>query len=114
QLGGEDGIRNLVKRVYQYNVTDLRIAHFFDIAMVERFERMFVSFLVGLLGGKPYNREQMITSHKRFGGLKDKHFDAFIHNFTIAMMHEQVNHSAINIMVGLMETTREDVTGRTK
>ncbi|KAJ9055968.1 hypothetical protein DSO57_1037879, partial [Entomophthora muscae] len=111
-IGKADGVNRLVKRVYQYNTLDKRIAHFFDLEMIDRFESMFGSFLIGLLGGKPYNRITMIRSHRSRVNLSDQHFNAFLDNITIALMHEKIPHSSINMLVELMEKTREDVCGR--
>ncbi|KAI9292337.1 globin-like protein [Neoconidiobolus thromboides FSU 785] len=110
-LGGIEGIKELAKRVYQYHVQDVRINTFFDFTMIYRFEQMLINFLVGLLGGKPYNQRSMRKAHRRLGGLSNEHFDAFVENLLNAMKHQKVDNVAIREILHLVEETREDVTG---
>ncbi|KAI0225185.1 hypothetical protein L0F63_003813, partial [Massospora cicadina] len=112
-MGGKEILEKLAARMYRYNAMDHRISHFFDIGMMAHFEQMFVAFLTGLLGGKPYNRKGMIYCHQRIE-LGDFHFDAFLENLTLAMRHEVISQGIIDSLMALIELTRDDVCGRSK
>ncbi|KAI0234913.1 hypothetical protein L0F63_007133, partial [Massospora cicadina] len=112
ELGETEGLEKLAKRMYQYNLLDSRISQYFEIGMISHFEKMFATFLSGLVGGKEYDRKAMIYSHRRVN-IQDHQFNAFVENMTVAMRHELIPQAVIDKLLVLIESTRDDICGRT-
>ncbi|KAJ9089886.1 hypothetical protein DSO57_1008287 [Entomophthora muscae] len=112
KLGGTEGVAQLSQNLFRLNSQDSRINMYFDAAFKDRFERMFVRFMTGILGGDPYNRRSMVKAHRRIGALTDEHFDAFQENLSIVLKQHGLITADHDFLLTQIEPTRNDVIGK--
>jgi hemoglobin len=112
RIGGEPSIDALVKTFYaDYVLKDPVINGFFKNVNMEKQMKMQKAFLNHVFGQKPYNGKGMRAAHKNLK-LTDEHFDHVIKALYDAIKSLGVSESDAKAIIGVAETTRNDVLGR--
>ena len=112
RIGGAPSIDALVKTFYaDYVLKDPVINHFFAKVNMEKQIKMQTAFLNHVFGQKEYNGKGMKAAHKHLK-LTDEHFDHVIKALYNAIKSLGVGESDAQAIIGVAETTRNDVLGR--
>ncbi|KAK9696828.1 hypothetical protein K7432_012265 [Basidiobolus ranarum] len=113
-LGGEETIAKVVEVFYtKYVLNDDRIKHFFVGIDMEKQRAMQTKFLAFAFGGPAFNGKKMNIAHRHLK-LTDADFDAVIDDLGKALRDFEVSEEIIAQIVGVAETTRDDVLGRSE
>lgn len=115
RLGGADGVRAVVVRLYEKLLTDPELSPFFagvNVEALRNSQHAFVSVATG--GPNKYTGQSLIVAHARLvkKGLTDKHFDGVIDHFKAVMKDLGVLSVFVEEAVAILESTREQVLGR--
>ena len=115
RLGGEAAVNAAVDVFYRNVLNDDRINHWFDGIDMERQAAKQKAFMTMVFGGpNSYTGADMRAAHKPLveKGLNDTHFDAVAENLDKALTELSVPRAEIDEVLGLVETTRNDVLDR--
>jgi hemoglobin len=115
EIGGEAAVDAAVDVFYRHVLSDDRIAHFFDGVDMERQAQKQKAFLTMAFGGPHnYTGKDMRDGHAHLvrQGLNDTHFDAVAENLGLTLKELGVAQPLIDQVLGIAESTREDVLGR--
>jgi hemoglobin len=115
KIGGEPAIHAAVEIFYKKVLADKRISYFFDHIDMKRQAEKQRAFLTFALGGtRQYNGRNMKAAHTKAvkEGLSDVHFDAVLENLALTLKELEVPEELIQEAAQIVETTREDVLGR--
>ena len=115
KIGGEAAIHAAVEIFYKKVLADKRINYFFDHIDMKRQaekQRVFLTFALG--GARQYNGRNMKAAHTKAvkEGLSDVHFDAVLENLASTLKELKVPEELIQEAAQIVETTRDDVLGR--
>jgi hemoglobin len=115
RVGGSQTIKRLVDRFYDRVLADPQLAPFFphtDMNALRAKQVMFITMLMGRT--RTFSGRSLTTAHAdaRAQGLNDGHFDSLLEHFRLALGDVGVGDDYSRELVDLVETTRNDVLGR--
>lgn len=115
QIGGDAAVDAAVDRFYRHVLSDDRINYWFDGIDMEKQAAKQKAFLTIAFGGpNHYSGKDMRAAHAHLvaRGLNDTHFDAVAENLVTTLKEMGVGQEAIDQVLAIVETTRNDVLGR--
>jgi hemoglobin len=115
KLGGEGAVNAAVDIFYRKVLSDDTINHFFEGVDMEKQAAKQKNFMTMAFGGpNNYTGEDMRKGHAHLveRGLNDEHFDAVAGHLKSTLEELTVAEELINEVLGIVETTRNDVLGR--
>jgi len=115
KLGGEAAVDAAVDIFYRHVLADDRISYWFDDVDMERQAAKQKAFMTLAFGGPShYSGQDMRDGHAHLvaRGLNDEHFDAVGENLVKALQELEVPRNLIDEVMGIVESTRDDVLGR--
>lgn len=113
-LGGQDGVSQIVKGTLSYTLSDPRIAHTFENSNVARVETLLIEQICELTGGPcEYTGQTMERSHRGLN-LTTSHFNSLVENLQKSMEDESVPFAAQNKLLAILAPMHSDVTGQPK
>jgi len=116
RLGGEAAVDAAVDIFYRHVLMDDRINYWFEDTDMERQAAKQKAFMTMAFGGPHnYSGKDMRDGHAHLveRGLNDEHFDAVKENLQPALRELEVPEEAIEEVSTIVESTRDDVLGRT-
>jgi len=116
RLGGEAAVDAAVDIFYRHVLMDDRINYWFEDTDMERQATKQKAFMTMAFGGPHnYSGKDMRDGHAHLveRGLNDEHFDAVKENLQTALRELEVPEEAIEEVSTIVESTRDDVLGRT-
>ena len=115
RIGGEAALAAAVDGLYRRIIADDSINRFFADIDMSKQRRKMKSFLSYAFGAKtPFGGQSMRDAHARLveQGLNDSHFDAVKNHILSTLQELQVKPQLIDEVMGITESTREDVLNR--
>jgi len=115
KLGGEGAVNAAVDIFYRKVLSDDTINHFFEGVDMEKQAAKQKNFMTMAFGGpNNYTGEDMRKGHAHLveRGLNDEHFDAVAGHLKSTLEELTIAEELINEVLGIVETTRNDVLGR--
>jgi hemoglobin len=111
RVGGEQGVKNLVRSFYDRVLKDPELAPFFENASIDRLFAMQYEFFAAALGG-PVNYSGLSIYQAHFGrGIEKEHFGRFVNHLIDTLKGFQLDESEIHMLIGRVNTYADDVTG---
>jgi len=115
QLGGDAAINAAVDVFYRRVLADAYIKRFFEGVDMSRQAAKQKAFLTMVFGGpNNYTGRDMREGHKHLVkmGLDDTHFDHVLAHLRSTLAELGVGEDGVQEVIGLAETTRDDVLDR--
>ncbi len=117
QLEGEEPIRAVVDLFYEKVLANDLLKDFFAAVDMDVLRAKQTAFMIKVLGGPDnYDGKDMATAHASLAdkGVSDEHFDAAIFCLQEALVESGVWGPTVEDVVSVVESTREDVLGRSE
>ena len=113
RIGGEQGVKNLVRAFYDRVLKDQELAPFFEEASIDRLYAMQYEFFTAALGG-PVNYSGISIAKAHFGkGIEREHFSKFVNHLIDTLQAWQLNEGEIHALISRVNTYSDEVTGST-
>ncbi len=115
KLGGAPAVDAAVEMFYKRVVADARINYFFfGVNVAEQIEKQKAFMAMAFGGPHHYTGRDMRRSHAKLVGMgmNDRHFDIVVEHLRDTLVTLQVPEDLIAEVVGICESTREDVMNR--
>jgi hemoglobin len=111
RVGGEQGVKNLVRSFYDRVLRDPELAPFFEDASIERLYSMQYEFFAAALDG-PVNYSGLSIHRAHFGrGIEREHFARFVNHLIDTLNSWQIDEHEIHSLISRINTYSDDVTG---
>jgi hemoglobin len=111
RVGGEAGVKNLVRSFYDRVLKDSELAPFFEDASIERLYRMQYEFFAAALGG-PVTYSGISVHQAHFGlGIEKNHFCRFVNHLIDTLKAFQLSEQDIHALISRVNTYADEVTG---
>ena len=111
RIGGEEGVKNLVRSFYDRVLKDSELAPFFEGASIDRLYRMQYEFFAAALGG-PVAYSGLSIHKAHFGlGIERDHFCRFVNHLIETLKAWQFNEKEVLSLISRVNTYADDVTG---
>ena len=111
RVGGEEGVKNLVRSFYDRVLKDPELAPFFEDASIERLHRMQSEFFAAALGG-PVTYSGLSVHQAHFGlGIEKTHFGLFVNHLIQTLKAFQLSEQDIHTLISRINTYADEVTG---
>jgi hemoglobin len=111
RVGGEQGVKNLVRAFYDRVLKDSELAPFFEDASIDRLFKMQYEFFAAALDG-PVTYSGLSVYQAHFGrGIDKDHFGRFVNHLIETLESFQMNEHEINALISRVNTYSDDVTG---
>ncbi|HEY3839644.1 MAG TPA: group 1 truncated hemoglobin [Bryobacteraceae bacterium] len=111
RVGGEQGVKNLVRSFYDRVLQDPELAAFFEDASIDRLFAMQYEFFAAALGG-PVGYSGLSIYQAHFGrGIEKDHFARFVNHLIETLRGFQLTESEIHALISRVNTYADDVTG---
>jgi hemoglobin len=111
RIGGENGVKNLVRSFYERVLKDSELAPFFEDASIDRLYRMQYEFFAAALGG-PVAYSGLSIHKAHFGlGIEREHFSRFVNHLIDTLKAWQFSEKEIHSLISRVNTYADDVTG---
>jgi hemoglobin len=111
RVGGEQGVKNLVRSFYAGVLKDPELAPFFEDASIDRLYKMQYEFFAAALGG-PVTYSGLSINQVHFGLGIDKHdFCRFVNHLIDTLKAFQLNDQEIHTLISRVNTYADEVTG---
>jgi hemoglobin len=111
RVGGEQGVKNLVRSFYDRVLKDPELAPFFEGASVERLFAMQYEFFAAALDG-PVKYSGLSIHQAHFGrGIEKEHFARFVNHLIDTLQAWQFSEQEINMLISRVNTYADEVTG---
>lgn len=111
RVGGEQGVKNLVRSFYDRVLKDPELAPFFETASLDRLFRMQSEFFGAALGG-PVTYSGLSICQAHFGmGIDRQDFARFVNHLIETLKAWQLSEHEINDLISRVNTYADDVTG---
>jgi hemoglobin len=111
RVGGEQGVKNLVRAFYDRVLKDPELASFFEDASIDRLYRMQSEFFAAALGG-PVAYSGLSINQAHFGlGIEKDHFCRFVNHLIDTLKAWQLSDHEIQALISRVNTYADDVTG---
>lgn len=104
---GEDAVKSVVERMYDFILDDERLAPYFDESNMESLITHQSAFIAMLAGGPDYHQHTPET-HAHMG-LRDEHFDAVLAYFHAALEEHDVDAGVIHGLKSRMQAYRASI-----
>ena len=110
RVGGEQGVKNLVRSFYDRVLKDPELASFFEDASIDRLFAMQYEFFAAALGG-PVRYSGLSIYQAHFGrGIEKQHFARFVNHLIETLQGFQLTESEIHALISRVNTYADDVT----
>ena len=111
RVGGEQGVKNLVRAFYDRVLQDPELASFFEDASIDRLYRMQYEFFAAALGG-PVTYSGLSIQQAHFGlGIDKDDFCRFVNHLIETMKSFQLTEHEIHTLISRVNTYADEVTG---
>jgi hemoglobin len=111
RIGGEQGVKNLVRAFYDRVLKDAELAPFFEDASIERLYAMQYEFFAAALDG-PVKYSGLTIHRAHFGrGIEKEHFARFVNHLIDTLQAWQLSEHEIQMLIGRVNTYADEVTG---
>ena len=111
RVGGEQGVKNLVRSFYDRVLKDPELAPFFEDASIEHLYSMQAEFFGAALGG-PVTYSGLSICQAHYGmGIEKEDFARFVNHLIDALSAWQFSEHEINDLISRVNTYADDVTG---
>ncbi len=111
RVGGEQGVKNLVRAFYDRVLKDPELAPFFEDASIDRLYKMQYEFFAAALGG-PVTYSGLSIHQAHFGlGIDKGDFCRFVNHLIDTLKAFQLNDQEIHTLISRVNTYADDVTG---
>ena len=111
RIGGEQGVKNLVRSFYDRVLKDPELAPFFENTTIERLYRMQYEFFAAALGG-PVTYSGLSIHRAHFGlGIEKQHFARFVNHLIDTLKAWQLDEHEIHGLISRVNTYADEVTG---
>lgn len=111
RVGGEQGVKNLVRAFYDRVLKDPELAEFFEGASIDRLYRMQFEFFAAALGG-PVTYSGLSIHQAHYGlGVEKEDFSRFVNHLIDTLKAFQVTDQEINTLISRVNTYADEVTG---
>jgi hemoglobin len=111
RVGGEQGVRNLVRSFYDRVLRDPELAPFFEDASIDRLYAMQYEFFAAALDG-PVKYSGLTVYQAHFGrGIEKQHFAQFVNHLIDTLQSFQFTEQEIHALISRINTYADDVTG---
>ena len=111
QLGGVNGVAELVEQFYQRGLEDDELAHFFANVDMKRLHNMQYEFMVSALGGPVHYSGAELRAVHEGRGITNQHFSKFVGHLADTMESRGISHLVVDAMLGRMATFRDKIVG---
>lgn len=111
QLGGIDGIAELVEHFYQRILKDDELAPYFVNVDMKRLHNMQFEFMVSALGGPVHYSGAELRAVHEGRGITNHHFAKFVGHLADTMECRGISHQTVDAMLGRMATFRDKIVG---
>lgn len=109
ELGGREGISNLVESLILEIATDERIIHYFADADIDRFHEMLTLHICEVTGGPcKYTGAPMPEVHRNMA-ISASEFNALVEDLIAAMEAEEIPVGTQNKLLAILAAMRDDV-----
>ena len=111
RVGGEQGVKDLIRSFYDRVLKDSELAPFFENASLERLYAMQYEFFAAALDG-PVTYSGISIYQAHFGrGIKAEHFGRFVNHLIDTLKAWQFSERELQLLIGRVNTYLDDVTG---
>ena len=111
RIGGEQGVKNLVRSFYDRVLKDSELAPFFEGSSVERLFAMQYEFFSAALDG-PVKYSGLSIHQAHFGrGIDKQHFARFVNHLIATLESWQLSEHEVQLLIGRVNTYADEVTG---
>ncbi len=111
RIGGEQGVKNLVRSFYDRVLKDPELAMFFENASIDRLYAMQYEFFAAALDG-PVKYSGISIHQAHFGrGIEKEHFARFVNHLIDTLKAWQLSEHEILLLIGRVNTYADEVTG---
>ena len=111
RVGGEQGVKNLVRSFYDCVLKDPELAPFFESASIERLYTMQYEFFAAALDG-PVRYSGLSIHQAHFGrGIEKEHFARFVNHLIDTLKAWQLSEQEIHLLISRVNTYADEVTG---
>jgi hemoglobin len=111
RIGGEQGVKNLVRAFYDRVLKDPELAPFFEEASIERLYRMQYEFFAAALGG-PVTYSGLSIQQAHFGlGIAKDDFCRFVNHLIDTLKAWQLTEHEVHSLISRVNTYADEVTG---
>lgn len=111
QLGGIEGVAQMVEHFYQRVLDDAELAPFFAHVDMARLKNMQYEFIVSALGGPvQYSGTELRAAHAG-RGITNHHFAKFVGHLADSMESQGISHQLVDAMLGRLATFRDKIVG---
>jgi hemoglobin len=111
RIGGEQGVKNLVRSFYDRVLKDPELAPFFEDASIDRLFKMQYEFFAAALDG-PVTYSGLSVYRAHFGrGIEKDHFCKFVNHLIDTLKAFQLSDHEIHALISRVNTYADDVTG---
>jgi len=111
RIGGEQGVKSLVRAFYDRVLVDPELAPFFEDSPIERLFAMQYEFFAAALGGPvAYSGLSIYKAH--FGrGIEKEHFARFVNHLIDTLKEWHLSEQEIHGLISRVNTYSDEVTG---
>ena len=111
QLGGVDGVAEMVQQFYQRVLADEELAPFFVNVDMNRLQNMQYEFMVSALGGPvQYSGSELHAVHVG-RGITNHHFAKFVGHLADTMESRGTPHRIVDATLGRLAMFRDKIVG---
>jgi hemoglobin len=111
RVGGEQGVKNLVRSFYDRVLQDPELAEFFENASIDRLFAMQYEFFAAALDG-PVKYSGLSIHQAHFArGIEKEHFAKFVNHLIDTLQTWQFSEQEINMLISRVNTYADEVTG---
>lgn len=111
RVGGEQGVKNLVRSFYDRVLKDPELAPFFEDASIDRLYAMQYEFFAAALDG-PVKYSGLSIHQAHFGrGIEREHFARFVNHLLDTLRSWQLTEQEVQLLIARINTYADEVTG---
>jgi hemoglobin len=111
RIGGEQGVKNLVRSFYDRVLKDSELAPFFEGASIDHLYKMQYEFFAAALGG-PVTYSGLSIHQAHFGlGIDKEDFGRFVNHLIDTLQSWQVSEQEVHMLISRVNTYADEVTG---
>jgi len=111
RVGGEQGVKNLVRSFYDRVLKDPELASFFEGASIDRLFKMQYEFFAAALDG-PVTYSGLSIHQAHFGlGIDKDDFCRFVNHLIDTLRTWQISDQEIQSLISRVNTYADEVTG---
>ena len=112
QLGGVEGVEQIVRVMYDRVLRDEELAPFFENADLERLRRMQFQFVAAALGGPVvYAGPELRKAHGKVG-VTNQAFAKFCGHLADAMEEQGIGHNDVNAVMARLSMYKDPIVGQ--